>query len=204
MTQPTLRYFGVAVLVRSGDSLLLQRKTPGYPLADYVGRHTLIGGFWSTDRDQSPRETMRREVREEIRPDELCRAVDEGLEFFAGLDYRLPELDDEGEPFWTRAYVYEVDIRGRFDLAKAELLEGEAVYVEHIAGFQGRFCWGHDHTLSRWGDRRETAEVGTPEGGTETSRIATLEEPGAYTEIDRTNLLHDPTRDHPRSEFMED
>lgn len=204
MTQPTLRYFGVAVLVRSGDSLLLQRKTPGYPIAAYVGRYTLIGGFWSTDRDRSPRETMRREIREEIRPDELWRAVEAGLEFFGGLDYRLPELDDDAGPFWTRAYVYEVDLRGRFDLAEAELLEGEAVYVEEIAEFQGRFCWGHDHTLSRWAARRDIGEIGSPEGGTETSHLAAPEEPGAYAEIDRANLLHDPTRDHPRSDFMEE
>lgn len=190
MSEPPLRYVGSAVILRSGRALLMQRKTAGYPFEAYVGRTTLVGGVWSSVSDASPRETMVRELREELRSAELLETAVSGLQFFGGFDYRLGRLQDERGAFWSRSYIYEVSVDEPAALADAELAEGTAEFVSDVTLFDGPMCWGHDATLAVWGDRRGLAvELA---GDTEVFETVGGEEPESYGEVDRSRLVHDP------------
>lgn len=190
MSRPPIRHFGSAVILSSGSSLLLQRKTPGYPFEPYVGRTTLVGGFWSTTDDASPRATLERELREELSTRPLREAVLGEADFFGAYDYRLGLLADDRGPFWTRTYVFEVEFEEPNRFERAELAEGVARFVLDMTSFEGPLCWGHDATLVDWAERQghEVEFV----GDTEAYEVVTRVEPRSYVEIDRSRLVHDP------------
>lgn len=198
--EPPLRYFGAAVLPCAGGSVLLQRKTAGYPVDRYVGRFTVPGGFWSTPEDEGPRATLLRELREELRPGELREEVASQLEFFAGFDYRLGDVAGDDGPFWTRTYVFESRLGGADALRRGWLTEGAARFVSDVSAFGGELCWGHDATLQEWGARRGIRL--DPAGDTMEYRLVTRTEPNSYEGIDRTRLRHDPLAAGARSDSL--
>ncbi len=195
-TPDQIQYYGAVVILNAGSQLLLQRKTEGYPIDVYVDRLALVGGTWSTADDQSPRETVRRELDEELASDALYEAIQKRIAFLVTFDFELPELRQNSESFWARTFVFAASPGREFRESDAQLDEGEGVVIESPEHLDDSLCWGHGHALAHFGARAglDFPNLPVPEAS---ARLVGRDEPESYDDFDLDSLVNNPRRDEP-------
>jgi hypothetical protein len=202
-TPDRIQYYGSVVVLNAGSQLLMQRKTEGYPIEEYVDRLALIGGSWTHPEDASPRETLRRELDEELASDALHEAIDKRLAFLVAFDFELPELRSEkDDSFWARTFVFASSPGREFRETDAELHEGEGVIVDTPEQLDSRLCWGHEHALAHFGARAglDFPNLPVPEAS---ARLVGRDEPASYEEFDLDALVNNPLSDAPMEDLYQ-
>lgn len=188
-------FTGANIILHGDGLLLMQRKTPGYPFEPYVGRLALVGGGREPDEDVAPRDTLLRELHEELAPPALRQRAAARLEFVAGYALSLPELAPE--PATKRAsgddvapsvhnFFFAADVGDALRDPAVKLREGSLELYELGAG--GREldevpCWGHDRGLLHWAGAREIAFPHVAPDPTIDAEVIAETEPDRYDDL---------------------
>lgn len=112
---------------KKNDSLyVLDLKTPGYPMINFVGSYMLRGGNWNTPEDKSPVDTYARELREEFIP----KSQDE--EEIKFVKWVNDTLIRNAEPLWDYAYIITPEIHG--NIKKGTMAGVESIFHSEMDG----------------------------------------------------------------------
>jgi hypothetical protein len=142
---------GVIITSKQTDNrvFLLQRKTKDYLVRDFAHTFCLFGGN-SEIEDQSPYDTLKRELSEEL-PD-ISDEILENSKFFSSFNIEVPLPDKRTYEYSSNIFIAEVAEEKIEYFLKNCCLEGtmELIYESDLKNELNQFCWGYDFIFQEY------------------------------------------------------
>jgi 8-oxo-dGTP pyrophosphatase MutT (NUDIX family) len=128
---------------------LLQRKTKDYLVRDFAHTFCLFGGNSELE-DQSPYDTLKRELSEEL--PEISKEILENSKIFSSFNVVVPLPDKRTYEYFSNIFVSEVAEEKMEEFLKNCCLEGtmELIYENDLNNEVNQFCWGYDFIFQEY------------------------------------------------------
>lgn len=186
-------HVSLLLLQNESEELFFQRKTKDYPIKPFAGKLCLIGGNWTEIEDKNPKDTLIREVSEELVERNLYPFLEElinNLSPFSEYEITVPaELLGKNSPMIYIASVFSSKVKSSLEL---ELTEGDIAKLTAPGLLNEEFSFAYGEIVNDF----LVKDIAKSYPGPSIQRLGTKSLLLDYTDRDMSRYRVNPLRDN--------